>query len=726
MITIKNRIYKILLVILFITFFIISHATIFDIYTTEIANIKLSVFLVLSGSFIYFLFLSLIYKATNKTNEKRCNIIVLLITFISFIILLLWGINHRILPTYDLTHIIDIVNNLLNSNNHTIGYNEYLSMYPHQIPLVIFVYFVELIGTIIKITPDTFMIIYNCFMISLTFLFVYKTLCKLFNFKVAFIGFLLMILTPDFYLYASYYYTDILSIPFAVIGFYSIIKADKMETGKLRYVYYILGGVFFAIGTKLRVVTSFLLIAYIIDSVLKKNLKNTIKKLYPSFLSFIALIMCYSFLIEPSFKIKLDSHYTLPPTHWVMMGTNVDNDGSFLKDDVLNSIDAKDKVGYNLSIIKKRIKKVDLKFYYNKIRRVWTQGDYGILTHYKMVDNYDAFYNLLYGNGNVLIRYLQQITKVVVYVLFLFSIGGQLVEEKNIKNSKVSVIIISIFMALLFYLIWEAQVRYSFSFLPWIIISAASAIYIGESLVDIKVLSINRRKYNFEKVRNITFLCVSIFIILSLLFGFRDYVLTKDKRDIARLVQSVGSPQTSIAIRTSKFKQVFRVNGNFNKISILFDGKELKDDVDYFFELYDNEDKLLYKKEFSAKWALSQKYTKFYPKVDVDKSGEYYFIIYSKEARSDNYLSLWAGTTDSCKDANTVNLGYDINPNGESYYDNEILCYNLRIYVYDQKKTSMVNIEIYLLYSVGILLIIVFIFFKLFKIKHNREGKAND
>ena len=134
--------------------------------------------IVLIGVIVYLLFLLFIYRKLEKATSKTCNVIALVITIISFIILVTWGLTHYSLPPYDLCHITDLVKILFHNENHIIGEFAYFSKYPHQIPIFILVYFVEYIGKILFNAPEVTIIIFNCFMLSLSFYFVNALLLK--------------------------------------------------------------------------------------------------------------------------------------------------------------------------------------------------------------------------------------------------------------------------------------------------------------------------------------------------------------------------------------------------------------------------------------------------------------------------------------------------------------------------------------------------------------------
>lgn len=280
-----NKFYKILVSVMLLLWGIITCSTIFSIYNNE--SYHLSTVIVLLGVVVVLLLLVVIYRFLSKYDERTIKKMALALFMLVFIFMVSWGLNYQIIPTYDLSHIIAKVNDMLSSNTLVFGSSPYFSIYPTQIPLTILIYGVMSLGQFMGMTnPGDLMIIYNAFMTSLTLYVVYKIINKLFNSKVALIGMLLLALYPDFYLFVSYYYTDIISLPFSIFGYYLLIKFEKTDN-KIRYLYLFLSGVLFGIGTRLRVVVLILLIAYALVYISSNNGKNSIKMLGTVMIGFV-------------------------------------------------------------------------------------------------------------------------------------------------------------------------------------------------------------------------------------------------------------------------------------------------------------------------------------------------------------------------------------------------------------------------------------------------------
>lgn len=665
-----------------------------------------SSFIIILGTIIYLLFLVFVYRKIEKFQPKTHDKIALVITCLSFILLALWSLTHQPLPHYDLYHIIDKIKILFHNNTHIIGEHFYFSKYPHQIPIFILTYFVEYIGKIIFNAPDVTMIVFNCFMIALSFYFVYKIIKELANSKLGIIGLILCVLYIDYYLLGGYYYTDILCVPYATIGFYFLIKANKLE-GLKKFISLILGGILFGIATKMRVVASFLFIGYLIVCIYiyiingKKlgKFKEFIKNGFIPVIAFFSIFLLHNILVNQYFKIEINKEATYPVTHFIMMGLNTDTFGNYSDIDDSFTYNSKNKTQDTKEVIKERIKDINLDFYINKFASNWTIGKHTNIGIYHNVSTVDDSYAFLTGYNMIFIQILSQITLLTIYLLFLLTI---IKEAKNKKVSMTSTLIITIFGAILFYLIWEANGRYSFSFLEWIIIGAAL------SFEEVNIYLKKKLQLNGKTRKSIGYLLI-FSIVLILIDGFLEYAYKREEINVPRYIQyGIG---WRLYQEDKEIKQIFLVNDTFNKINLTFNDSLITEEIPYQFELYNMEDVLLYKEEFMAtkNKGTTNKYFKF-KNIEVNQPTKFYIKIYSDEATPNNYLRLSAFITDNCLDKpyDYPNYGYKIMPSGETYVDNKKSCFELTMKVYENKESNKFRKKYYLVYA-GIVMLITYL-----------------
>lgn len=695
-----KKLYKLFIEFMLVIWGYITISSVCNIYVIKEVLVEkdLSLIVILSGIFILMLFLYYVYSKISKWDNFRRDLLAYVLCIISFILFIIVGLNLKTIPTYDLSQILDQIYYLQNNNTHIVGSSYYFSLYQHQIPIFIFIYLVESIAIFFNINPNTFMIIFTSLLTSIMFLYSYKTIKLVSNSKSGIIGLLLLMLIPDMYLFQSYYYTDILSIPFSIIGIYYLLKSERQQ-GYKKYLSIILSSILFTIGFKLRIVMLILLIGYLISILFKYKLSEIIKRYMTVIITICISLFIYNNFIYSYFNIKLDNKVTLPPTHWIMMGANNASDAGYYEKDVIMSKSFSNKVNGNIKEIKKRIKNNNLDFYDKKLRRMWTNGDhYGF--HYRMNTTNNDLYSYIAGDNNIFKRYTGQIVLAVIYLLFLISIIRELKKSINISNSKNIVFILSIFGSILFYMLWEVQQRYSFSFIPWIVIGASSSITVLSDLLKYNVLNFGTFKLNLGKIKKFFGILLCIFVTIINIDFILDYGFRKHSiKDIVYMQNNSNTRVEYKEVRDveliDELKQEFIVNDSFNTIKVYFNKKYITNDIDYIFELY-KQDKLINKQTINTKDILKEKeyFSIKFDRVNVNKNSTYYFKLYSKEANKNNYMFMYSMIPNSCHDIYSSNNGFDSNKKGTTYIGNKKTCHDIYLVVYNSTKKNNISKKI--------------------------------
>ena len=304
-----NVSYKVIICILMIIFFYITVVSAF--YGIDQ---KLSPLIVIIGTIITFFLFKFIYKKLAKLSDKKIKIIAIILSILFFIGLLLIGIFLPISSVTDLSHIIEYVNRMMSENSLTIT-GPYFSKYTNQIPLLIFVYGFTKIGSIFGCTNVLLMgTIFNALFMALTGYFIYLIGKELKGPKTGLLALIFMMINPIFYLYSSYFYTDTLCMPFAVIGLYLIIKCIKETNTRNKIILGILSGITFLIGLKVRIVVVILLIASLGYILINKKVTSKIKIYLALFLGLIIGFFGFK-IVENSFELDLDENASFPITH---------------------------------------------------------------------------------------------------------------------------------------------------------------------------------------------------------------------------------------------------------------------------------------------------------------------------------------------------------------------------------------------------------------------------
>lgn len=610
-----NVCYKIILIFMIVCLSIsLIGATFFYVNRS---NNYLNPIVLIIGSIIYLLLLIKLYKFIIKQSDKNKKIISIVLLILQFLLLFLSSQIISSVPKVDLIHILTEINNL--NDTGKILNNNYFSVYPNNRFLVILLY------TIQRIPIDSHIVfgIFSSLCITVMSFFTYKTVSKVFDINKGLLSLFICVLSPIFYLYVSYYYTDILLLPLSAILIYLIVKNEKNINKNSNIKYGILIGIVSILSYKIRAVGIFILVAYIVYLFVTKKLIETVKKLVPIFITLIITFFLINGLDKLFFR-HINENKAFPMTHWIMMGVNEEKHGYYNHDDyklTYSVKDPKDKVKTNIKVINERLNRSGVfgisKLMIEKLVVVWGKGDYSYQKYLDLVKDYNKSYNYLLEDKNIVINYLLQFSKIVILVLSIFAL------VKLHKTNKISMIAIAIFGAIIFYLIWEVCPRYGLSFLPWLILL---------STYTFDDLDINLNKFRFYKyLKYILLICTIIIFIL----GFDKYTKFSLKENIVS--KSTANKVKYVTLnKDTTIIQSLKLNNKFNEIKLKFRNNIDKTSI-YKLELLDEKNNILYEKKFNDLEIENKKYTTF--KLDkIYKKGRYYIKLTSS---SDSHLEAY-------------------------------------------------------------------------------------
>ncbi len=566
------------------------------------SNNYLNPIVLIIGTIIYLLLLYKVYNFIIKLDNRHKSIIVIILLALQFILLFISNYVISSIPKVDLLHILTEINSL--NNTGKIINNTYFSVYPNNRFILILLYNIAKIN----INNQILFGFVSCFSITVMSIFTYKTVKEVFNIDKGLLILFIIVTSPIFYLYVSYYYTDILMLPVSSIIIYLMVKNTKCNILKNNIIYGILIGILSIIGYKIRAVCIFTLIAYFIYIIITKKLKDILVNIIPIF---IGLIITFSFInnIENNFFKKTNENQKFPMTHWIMMGFNPKNGGYYSQADYDYSFKAKDvsnRKELNIIRLKERLNKMGAlgigKHLIGKIITVWSKGDYSYQKYLDLVRDYNVSYKYLVEDKNIVINYLLQFSKIGILFLCIVSL------IKLLKTNKKSFMAISLFGAFVFYLMWEVCPRYGLSFLPWLIILSAYSIDSFNFKLN------NQKMYKYFK-------CI-IFIITFILFicYFNKYTNTRLRQNV--VAKDISNKVKLIELNKNKtIYQSLKLNSSFNTINIRMAKFNNKNNT-FTFELLNDSKDTLYKKEIKLKDIAKDSII-----IDLDKSynkGIYY------------------------------------------------------------------------------------------------------
>ena len=606
-----NFINKFLLIFTIICFSVSLIGAIF--FYTNRSYDYLNPLVLIVGSIVYLLLLIKLYKVIIKLDDKKKKIIVGILLGLQFILLLISAFVISSIPQVDLIHILTEINSL--NDTGSILNSVYYSVYPNNRFLLIILYGLQ---EIIPISNQILFSLLSTICISVMSLFTYKTVNKVLNLNKGLLSLFICVLSPIFYLYVSYYYTDVLMLPFASILIYLIVKTKDEKNLKSNVLYGLLIGIIAIIGYKIRAVAIFILVAYFVYLIFTKKILIVLKKFAPIIIGAILTITCID-TIENKFFTNVNVDKEFPMTHWIMMGVNEKSYGYYSQDDYNLSSSASnvsERTDLNIKEIKNRLSDLGpfgtVKLLVVKLVSVWGKGDYSYQKYLELVNNFNPSYSYLLEDKNIVINYLLQFSKIVVMFMAIISLI-------NIyKSGKKSIIAISLFGAVFFYLVWEVCPRYGLSFLPWLIL-------IGTCSYD--TLNTNYEKFKFYKY----FKCIILVLTLALFaFSFNKYTGISYKENIVAK-DSVTKVKYISLNKEAVITQTVDLYDNFNKIRLKFKVNEI-DDATYKLELI-TKNEVVYEKDFKKNDLKDKKYTDFY--LDKTYEGGSYTVRLSSDSASD-------------------------------------------------------------------------------------------
>ena len=606
-----NFVNKFLLIFTIICFSISLIGAIF--FYTNRSYDYLNPLVLIVGSIVYLLLLIKLYKVIIKLDDKKKKIIVGILLGLQFILLLISAFVISSIPQVDLIHILTEINSL--NDTGSILNSVYYSVYPNNRFLLIILYGLQ---KIIPISNQILFSLLSTICISVMSLFTYKTVNKVWDLNKGLLSLFICVLSPIFYLYVSYYYTDVLMLPFASILIYLIVKTKDEKNLKSNVLYGILIGIIAIIGYKIRAVAIFILVAYFVYLIFTKKILIVLKKFAPIIIGAILTITCID-TIENKFFTNVNVDKEFPMTHWIMMGVNEKSYGYYSQDDYNLSSSASnvsERTDLNIKEIKNRLSDLGpfgtVKLLVVKLVSVWGKGDYSYQKYLELVNDFNPSYSYLLEDKNIVINYLLQFSKIVVMFMAIISLI-------NIyKSGKKSIIAISLFGAVFFYLVWEVCPRYGLSFLPWLIL-------IGTCSYD--TLNTNYEKFKFYKY----FKCIILVLTLALFaFSFNKYTGISYKENIVAK-DSVTNVKYISLNKEAVITQTLDLYDSFNKIRLKFKVNEI-DDATYKLELI-TKNEVVYEKDFKKNDLDDKKYTDFY--LDKTYEGGSYTVRLSSDSTSD-------------------------------------------------------------------------------------------
>ena len=384
--------------------------------------------------------------------------------------------------TWDMGVVYNAAEYYVTNGAFDMGKYDYFLWFPNNSPLYnIFVLLFKLFAALGITNTQLALNVFNAGLLVVSAWFVEKTVQVFAGSDFTGAGLMFCVALCPFSLYAVLAYTDTFSMVFLSAALYFYISAIKNKGN--RYVNLVLFSLLCGFGASLKVSVLILAIAAVIDIVLKnEDLKTTAISLVLVLVIAFGGFAGFKYAHEHSaFLPEYDYNYTIPYTHWVMMGLN--GLGGYNDDDYqLITLQYPDKQSRQQANIEEIIRRVEekggdgmIQHLKNKLSFIYSEGTFGAC--YKLdraVVRPNTLHEYIIYLGTKF-EYLGNFSLALFMMMLSFLSAGVIMGIKN-RDSSAAMPAMSLIGVTIFLLIWEARARYILNFLPLFILMAVFGI----------------------------------------------------------------------------------------------------------------------------------------------------------------------------------------------------------------------------------------------------------
>ena len=694
----------ILIYIFFISLFK-SHET-FSVYSQAYEFKAIILFL---GMIIMIGLLMRFSRFIEKTTTKKAIYVIILMGILLLVLQILYLCNFKYINHIDLATVHGEAIALL--NNGSLQSSTYLSTYPNNIPITIFLAGIYNLAGMLGITCyKNVGIAVNMISIDLCMIFLCLLVKRKYGIKKCAMIFGLILINPIVYVYLPTYYTNSLSLVFYtfLLFVYDCFSKNK----KIQYL--ILLGVISMLGIKLRITVGIMLIAVMLSMIIKFKLKDFMK--YISVIIACVIITGGVYRLVENKYIKFDySETRYPPTHWLMMGSKDSsafggynsNDAKFTSS--FKSYDEKKKATTSelLNRLKKNGISGNIKRLNKKYIRLFSIGTYGFTQHIQNVEKFTIMYKYILGDKSIFFNYYLQIMHLtLLFLSIVMCIRSYSIHKFDLNKT----CMLFIFGTFLFYTFWEADPRYSMMLVPALLFLCTNGIEIVSNGIKLnnklnEIILINSdgniaiSKESIARFFAITKHYILLIIILIVMFSYGKY--TSDLHTSYNW--SVNNYRTN-RIETIKnndiVKQTFVTDKSFNTVELYVEKKDLeKDNIQI--RITDNSNKkeiyneVIKLSEFDDNGAFKVRLDKVKPSTTTKYTIEINPVNISEDIKIMKFYKPYINTV----------------PDGSMMINGDMREGNIQFKVYNEYKAPFMSVRKYYLFSI----IIIFIsFFSLY------------
>lgn len=568
-------------------------------------NIIFVLTIVLFSIFLIALFVFIYHKLPSGPKINHIMSISLFTLMLILQILFLLFVSHPML-TADAATVQSQALAMLNTQHGQLDLNiPYFQDYANNHFFVILLYYFYSLLKLFGITNIWLpTIILNVLCLDLGIFISYLSVKKIKSHTLANYFLVLCIFCPTTYVWLTYAYTNIFSIPFVMGVLYLFLCIRESTFEKKTVIYCVLLGICMVLGYLIRPTTILPIIAVILFYIIKYFKKKRSALIKGSIILMACVLTFLSYKAIQSKHIAGDyAQKSFPITHWIMMGLK--GDGGFNPKDrqyTQSFTTKKAKKDANLKVIKERLVSMGgvgyLGLVERKLERVWAWGEDDAFNKARYAKDYPPLYEYVLGSQSFWFKMYMQAFRAITFFFILFSIFRQ-IRKKECQD--IFLYTLTLLGAILFFILWEANVKYNICFL-----------YLCLILMSDGVQTVSEKAYLWQHKHTALkpYFVKSCFVIsiCSLLLGsvFSCTVFAREDRVCTRQVYYPGvhdaysieninkSPQ--VLEQTFQVGQSLRKN-KWNHIRLQFQTKQPQrsNEKEYRIEIFSNPDrKLLY------------------------------------------------------------------------------------------------------------------------------------
>lgn len=595
-------------------------------------------YILIMGIIVYIGIICVLYQKCKELTDKKLNYIIIAMLASYFMLTLIFGLRIKSERPADIFNLHNAAISYLNTGE--IQNIDYFYNYPYQLNYTYILIAVYKMGSLLGIEDfRTSGTLFGTLLLFFSAILVWKITEIIKDKSLGVMVLFIYVTNPIFWIYSSYYYTDLMGMLCILLIIYIALYINKNIASNLNYLLsFVLGFIIFS-GYKFRATVIIGGIAVFALGIVKIN-KTKEKIIYYNIVAMVIGMIIAILVhkgIDSYFGLELDKNKQFPIVHWIMMGLSEESNGRWSGElwNYTNSFPTyNEKFLADIEAINQSLSEMGvlgiIKLLFTKLTIMWTDGMTALIINFETSVHYGDLYEYTIGNKNAFMCYATQIMRgslLICLVPYLFY-------EIKQKFSRKSILAVTLFGCMLFYLIWEVHEKYVLMFLPLLMIMAAFGLDVIIKLYSnfhkIVIINENRNymifKINiFHGITNIQGGVLIATIILSV-FSWNSMVIKTEKKYDYVVYQSNSSG--SIGIRDDVVKQTFVTDLDFNAVYIRFLNDNVPKEQQYTFSLYDDSGVCVYQEKFSADDIENDTYHSFnFDTVHVDAYHEFSFDI---------------------------------------------------------------------------------------------------